>query len=224
MIANILAKDISCDVTFENIEKFVPTVHLEKSCDFINDSYGKQRFIKSHFPFYSSYPRMIYVYRDPRDVAISYFFYLQKYGHFTGEFMTFLKTKWSHTNILGSWQNHVLRAIEYKKRNPENILLLQYEEMLTDPSYALKKIEDFCGFSLSKSEHLEVLKKTTFNKLSQLEDKSGSESPLHPPSINKNIKFFRSGKSKQWINFFSEEELDFFYKTTGKSLEILGFK
>ena len=69
IIANMLTEEL---VTMKSVHDFVPDIYT--SADYIN-SYESPRFIKSHHPYFTKYPKIIYISRDYRDVVISYYHY-----------------------------------------------------------------------------------------------------------------------------------------------------
>src|SRR5438132_14035201 len=70
LLANLLAPHET--ITFRNIEDYVPDIH--KSASALAGWQG-HRYLKSHHPYYDSYPRFIYIYRDGRDALVSYYHY-----------------------------------------------------------------------------------------------------------------------------------------------------
>ena len=63
-------------VGFANIERIVPDIATFPRADFRN--LKPPRVIKSHHCFDPRYPRVIYLVRDPRDVAVSLYHYAKK--------------------------------------------------------------------------------------------------------------------------------------------------
>jgi hypothetical protein len=68
LIANLLHPDQPA--TFANIERLVPDSEAQSSRYF--KSIPRPRVIKSHQYFDPRYKKVIYIVRDPRDVALSY--------------------------------------------------------------------------------------------------------------------------------------------------------
>src|SRR5712675_2194548 len=77
LIANLLHSEQP--VTFANIEQLIP------DCEAMSSRYVKgvarPRIIKSHEYFDPRYKKVIYIVRDPRDVALSYYDFSRKYRH-----------------------------------------------------------------------------------------------------------------------------------------------
>lgn len=75
LVGNLISPDQPA--TFANIERLVPDAEAQSS------RYLKRvprpRVIKSHQYFDHRYPRVIYIVRDPRDVALSYYNFQRKY-------------------------------------------------------------------------------------------------------------------------------------------------
>ena len=57
-------------ITFANVERRVPSIYGMSGRKL--RLVPRPRYIKSHEPFHSKYQNVIYVVRDPRDVAVSY--------------------------------------------------------------------------------------------------------------------------------------------------------
>src|SRR3981189_2900810 len=77
LVANLVHPEQS--VTFVNIERLIP------DCEAMSSRYVKRvprpRIIKSHEYFDPRYKKVIYIVRDPRDVALSYYDFSRKYRH-----------------------------------------------------------------------------------------------------------------------------------------------
>ena len=89
------------------------------------------RLFKSHSPFSVSFPNIIYIVRDPRDVAVSYYYYRIKRGiiardtsieEHVDEFLSGLHT-------FGSWKQHVGGWLGACQNEP-TFHWLRYEDIL----------------------------------------------------------------------------------------------
>ena len=64
-------------VTFANIERLIPDAEAQSSR--YMRGIPSPRMVKSHSYFDPRYPKVIYIVRDPRDVALSYYDFSRKY-------------------------------------------------------------------------------------------------------------------------------------------------
>src|SRR5438874_11952371 len=76
LIANLLHPEI--EVGFANIDTFVPDTAALSSRALKRTP--RPRVLKSHQYFDHRYPKVIYIVRDARDVALSYYQFHRKYG------------------------------------------------------------------------------------------------------------------------------------------------
>ncbi len=147
LIGNLISDE---PVTFANIESRIPEIYFNP--DHKMRRLPKPRVLKSHECFQPHYKRIIYIVRDPRDVAVSFYHHNIKAGNIPenypldnfvprfieGEF----DVKW------GSWADHVTSWLTLRQNN-EHFLLLRYERMKEDPAAELMRVASFmerCGF------------------------------------------------------------------------------
>lgn len=192
IIANLISDEL---ITMKNLNDFVPGIHNFK--DKINEM-PHPRFIKSHFPYFKNYPKTIYIYRDYRDVLVSYYHFQVSQNHFEGSINDFIKS--NALNNFGSWSKHIKLALDFKKNNPDKILLLSYENLLKTPDSEIEKIIAFCNIIPQKSV-TKVIDLCSFNSLQKNEKEHGKV------FNNPNLTFFRKGTSEQWKEELSPESI-----------------
>jgi sulfotransferase family protein len=165
------------------------------------------RIIKSHLD-YKSIPKgackYIYVARNGKDVAVSYFHYSRTHMNFTkdfGEFFElFLKGKYNY----GSWFDHVSQW--WENRRNLNLLFLTYEELKTNPEGVVRKIIDFCGHEVSPEKFRCIIERSSFDYMKQHENKLDQ---LTWKMIELNVKtgtFIREGRVGGWKEYLSSEQ------------------
>ena len=114
----------------------------------------KPRIIKSHDPFDPRYPRIIYIVRDPRDVALSQYHYHRKLKRIedAAPVETFI-TRFlaGQTCQHGSWGENVVTWLA-TRRDDRSFLLLRYEDMIADTAGALRKIADFLTLAVDAEQ------------------------------------------------------------------------
>ncbi|XP_055694684.1 luciferin sulfotransferase [Lutzomyia longipalpis] len=116
----------------------------------------KRRFIKTHFPFsllppsvLKSGAKIIYVARNPRDVAVSFYHLNRLYRSqgYTGDFHTY----WGYfERNLAPWMPYWTHIREgWEHRDHPNVLFMLYEDMNSDLTSTIRRVADFLGKSLN---------------------------------------------------------------------------
>jgi hypothetical protein len=104
--------------------------------------------------------KYIYVARDGKDVALSYYHLCRAYNGYEGTFdqffERFLRGKADH----GSWFRHVRDW--WAHRHDPNVLFLTYEELTADLESCVRRIAAFCGFELAPDRIPGVLERCSF--------------------------------------------------------------
>lgn len=211
LIANML--EPTAKISFRNIDQFVPGIPGQRK---LANAMQRPRFIKDHRPMYACHSRFIYIYRDGRDVLVSYYYYSKQRATFAGTFSEFL-----HSPILqtyGYWHEHVSKAVNYAQQHPGRVLLIQYEQMLKTPIECAHQITDFCQLSTEKSVIEDAVNRCAFQKMQKMEKQFGPERTREP-----NVQFFRSGQAGSWRTMFSKADLQLFQSMAGHTLRRLGY-
>ncbi|OGW75555.1 MAG: hypothetical protein A2Z72_01365 [Omnitrophica bacterium RBG_13_46_9] len=203
-------------LSFRNIDRFIPDVY--RHAEYAN-SISPPRFLKTHHPFYGCFPRFIYIYRDGRDVFVSYYFYMKQRNQVKNGFSEFLRERLiRHPRYLHPWHEHVSKALDFANKFPDRALLLRYEKIgdfAVDYAY---KIAEFCRLDVSKKVIENAVKKTSFENLRKVEKEYGPEIEKYP-----DVDFFRSGRTGQWKEIFSGSDSEFFYSIAGPTMKRLGY-
>ncbi|XP_013146116.1 PREDICTED: sulfotransferase family cytosolic 1B member 1-like [Papilio polytes] len=168
------------------------------------------RFLKTHLPMSLLPPnlldstKVVYVARDPRDVAVSFYFLnrLYKLTNYIGDFKSF----WGFfVKDMVNWApffDHLKEA--WQLRNHPNMLFLFYEELSKDLPSTVQRVANFLG------------KTITSEQLTTLCSHLSIENFKNNPSINQDElktlgmlsekeSFIRKGKSGGWRDYFDED-------------------
>ncbi|XP_075992914.1 luciferin sulfotransferase-like [Anticarsia gemmatalis] len=171
---------------------------------------SKPRFIKTHVPMSLLNPKlldtakMVYVARDPRDVAVSCFHHakLFKLMQFPGGFKEFWNLFHRDLYLFCPIFAHVKEA--WEQRNNPNMLFLFYEELSKDLPASIRRVADFLGKSLNQEQmdrlcdHLSI---ESFKKNKSINFEEMKELGL----LAKDESFIRKGKAGGWRDYFDEE-------------------
>src|SRR6516164_9555393 len=137
-------------ITFRNIEAHIPEIYFNP--DRVLRGLPRPRILKSHECFQPRYKRVIYILRDPRDVAVSNYHHNLKAGNIPDHYpleefvLRFLNAEFDQP--FGSWAENVASWIYLREHHP-GFLLLRYEDMKKDPQGELMRIARFleqCSF------------------------------------------------------------------------------
>jgi Sulfotransferase domain len=207
---------------YSNLYSIMPGLHVSDQ-ESSNWCKFQPRFIQSHFPFTPDYRKVVYVVRDGRDVAVSFYFHLIKHWHldietpFSEFLVQFNGGSFAHKT---PWADHVLNWLD---NSPSDFLLVRYEDLQDNAAVELTKVLEFAGLSVDSDAVQSALEFSSFERLQQYEKYQFhlSNSPL--ALSDSSIQFMRKGQVGDWRNYFTEELLEQFMQVHGKALERLGY-
>lgn len=187
------------ELSFTELEKLVPDVYVSKTK--VNQM-GSPRFIKSHHTLFDYYPAAVYIYRDYRDVLVSYYHYALNAKEYNGTFSEFIRSDFP-VKSFGSWAAHIKKALAAKSSG-KRLLLLSYEGMLQNPVDYIKQILEFCSIKTNLTPE-RIAESCNFDQLKSTEKNTGSY-------FGTQELFFRNGKSVAGANI-SLSDLNFILET-----------
>jgi len=216
LIGNYLT-DNQCN--FENLYQIVPDIYYNPEQI---QQLQRPRIIKSHESFTSKYKKVVYIVRDGRDVAVSYYFYAIKFGYVNKEtkFEDFLLSFNNETmGDFVSWSSHVSSWMNNARKE---ILLIRYEDMKANPAYELSRFLKFADIPVEQDRLDKAVESSDFANMQSLE-KRQSESFERFKDSDPTIQFVREGQVGTWRNFFTDQQLADFIDYHGSVLEHLNY-
>jgi hypothetical protein len=222
LIGNFIQQDEP--VTFANVERLMPG---------INDLpdrilRGLPRVLKSHECFDPRYPRVIYVVRDPRDVAVSFYFYNLKVrvipnGYSMDEFVArFVAARVvPYADRVGCWQDHVLSWVRLREGKP-GFRLLRYEDLLVDPAKELTNLAAMLGIDPTPARIDRATRLSSAGHMQSLE-KSQSKQWVTTNDTRQDIPFVREAKAGGWRNKLSATAVGTIEQAWGATMKELGY-
>lgn len=233
-------------VTFANVDRIVPDIHGMAVRNV--RTLLPPRVLKSHESFDPRYRRIIYIVRDPRDVAVSSYHFARKGRHIADSLplQTYVSTiflRVGHT--YGNWGEHVrswlvnpsnvsrmLRRQNFSTRHiPElgppvhgrRLSVLRYEDLLENTEQELTKVAEFMGLKASLEQITRAVKSSSLGKMKQLEQKQ-SHLWGSTKEGRKDISFVREGRSGQWKESLSAMSVAEIESAWGYLMETLGYE
>jgi Sulfotransferase domain len=212
-------------ITFTNMDRLVPSIY--ESPDRVLRKLP--RVLKSHECFDPRYPRVIYVVRDPRDVAVSFYFYNLKVrvipeGYSLDEFVT----RFASANVVpyadrvGSWQDHVLSWIRLRERKP-GFRLVRYEDLLADPARELANLASVVGVDPDPARIERAIQLSSSGNMRSLENKQ-SQQWVTTKDTRQDIPFVREAKAGGWRSKLSASAVRIIEQAWGATMKELGYE
>jgi len=123
-------------------------------------SYCRPRFIKSHSAYDPRLKKVVYVYRDVRDVIVSYHNHEKTVNAYSKGLDEFVREFKRGEVMFGSWKDHVEGWL-FSERT-QSFLGLKYETLCSDTVSTLKLLADFIEINCSVSILKEAAEKFSF--------------------------------------------------------------
>lgn len=211
-------------VTFANIERLVPAIYN------LPDRVLRRlpRVLKSHECFDPRYPRVIYVVRDPRDVAVSFYYYCLKMGvipegYLISEFVDrFVASQIiGYADRHGCWQDHVLSWLRLREGKP-NFRLVRYEDLLVDPAKELTSFAPMLGIDPSPERVERAVRLSSASHMQSLEREQSKQWGVTKDS-RQDIPFVREAKSGGWRKKLSATSVRTIEQAWGATMKELGY-
>lgn len=223
LIANLVYPEKN--VGFANIEKLIPDTSSQSNRAL--KSTPRPRIIKTHEYFDHRYPKVIYIVRDPRDVALSYYDFQRKYRQiddayplerYVEDFVQgrLISIDW------GTWAENVSSWI-YTRGKSKNFLLLRYEDMMKDTMRELTRIAQFFGIVPEPARLQEVIDRSSADRMRELE-KLEADRWVATKNRRKDIPFIRVAKAGGWRTSLPVKSVEQIENAWGDLMTTLGYE
>ncbi len=221
LIANLVYPETPAD--FSNINHLTPDPEALSKREMARMS--RPRIIKSHQYFDPRYKRVIYVVRDPRDVALSQFHFHRKRGLIEDGYppekfvARFVK---GETSPYGSWGENVAGWLATRQNRP-GFLLLRYEDMLSDAARELNKVAAFLEIPADGERISNAVQRSSADEMRKLE-KSQGHLWSSTQSTRKDVPFVRAAKAGGWRTGLPEAAVAQLEAAWGPLMTYLGYE
>lgn len=198
ILANLMKADDEV-IDFHSAIRYVPEIGTHNDI-LINTP--RPRIIKSHSMYDKTYPKVIYLVRDPRDTYVSYYYYLKKSLPVDISFSEFLRKPDMHPS---RWHSHVESWLD----KPNISLVIKYEDLLLNTHQEVCKIANLLFKKQLSEEKIKLaIQASSFEGMKKIEQEKGRPFKTEDAAA-KATTFVRKGGKGDWANYFSREDEEF---------------
>jgi hypothetical protein len=224
LIGNLVHRDEP--VTFTNVESRIPEIYLFP--DRVLRRLPRPRILKSHECFDPRYKKIIYIVRDPRDVAISYYHYALKKRWIAPNYSVeqfiprFIAAEFDVRNMwAASWSDHV-RSWVSMRNGSDGFLLLRYEDMIENPEHELSRVASFLNFEATPERLARAVQLSSADQMRRLEKKGADQWQL-TKNTRKDKPFVRTASSGDWRTSLNSDAVAEIERAWGRAMETFGY-
>jgi sulfotransferase family protein len=211
------------DMDFPHIAEYCPWFERSLRSARGFETRPSPRIFKSHLS-YAKIPKgsgkYIYVARDGKDVAVSYYHLYRSYNAYEGTFAEFFDRFLRGRVDSGSWFDHVRGW--WAHRHDDNVLFLTYEELSRDLESCLRKIAALIGVELPPERLPGILERCGFGFMKAHEHKFDPALELLWEQGVQLKSFLRQGKVGDGAMALSDEQRARFQRAFRDSLAAAG--
>jgi sulfotransferase family protein len=223
LIANLVYPEKN--VGFTNIEKLIPDTSSQSNRAL--KATPRPRIIKSHEYFDPRYGKVIYIVRDPRDVALSYYDFQRKYRQIEDRYPLeqyvedFVQGRLISIDW-GTWAENVASWI-YTRGKSKSFLLLRYEDMMKDTTHELTRIAQFFGIEPEPARLQQTMERSSADRMRELE-KLEADQWVATKDRRKDIPFVRVAKAGGWRTSLPVKSVEQIENAWGDLMTALGYE
>jgi len=209
--------------SFANINRLIPDPEALSKREL--HRLPRPRYIKSHQYFDPRYRKIVYVVRDPRDVALSQYHFHRKRrlvpdGDSVENFV--VRFVAGSTSPYGSWGENVAGWLATRYGHP-GFLLLRYEDMIAGTTRELAKVAQFLGIEADREwlqECADRCSAAEMRKLEHLQAHLWSSTK----DTRQDVPFIREAKPGGWKSGLTQASVVHIEHAWGHLMQFLGYE
>ncbi|XP_057619316.1 amine sulfotransferase-like [Chionomys nivalis] len=190
------------------------------------------RIFSTHLPYYlvpkvfkNKKVKILYIYRNPKDVLTSYFHFSNFLGRSeaSNTFETFMQAFLDGRVVGSNWFDHIRGW--YEHRHDFNIMFLSYEDMKKDLRGSVLKICSFLEKELSDKDVDAVVRKATFQNMKS-DPRANYDDVIKKNIWTSNDKgtFFRKGTIGDWKHHLTVDQNERFDRIFNRNMKNIPLK
>ncbi len=223
LIANLVYPERN--VSFANIEQLIPDSASQSNRALKHTP--RPRIIKTHQYFDHRYRKTIYIVRDPRDIALSYYDFQRRsrqiedgyeLERYVEDFVSggLISADW------GTWAENVGSWV-YTRGQRKEFLLLRYEDMIKNTASELARIAAFLGIEPSTVQLHKAIDLSSVDRMRKLE-KLEALQWIGTRNHRKDIPFVGKARSGGWRTSLPERSVHQIESAWGELMTVLGYE
>lgn len=221
LIANLLRPQEK--VGFSSIHAIIPGIDVVPHRDMLR--FPRPRIIKSHQYFDTRYRRVVYIVRDPRDVALSEY-HAQRKSKRIGDdspIEEFVRRFVAGESCdYGSWGEHAASWLSTRYGQP-GFLLVRYEDMIENTARELSRMAGFLGVHATPELIEQAVSRSRADNMRKLE-KSQAALFNATKDTRQDILFVRSARAGGWHSELPESCILQIEQAWGHVIRWLGYE
>ncbi|XP_064611532.1 sulfotransferase 1C2-like [Liolophura sinensis] len=223
-IAHMLSRNTTEHIVGEKSEQFLEAqdaqdLEAHKSPRILNTHLRPERIPDD---FIRRKCKIIYIQRNPKDVFVSLYNHcknLEQYYRYSGNFSGFFELALEGKVESGNWFEYAKLCEKFLKAHPDvPVLRLHYEDMKMNLLEHVKKIAEFCNFSVSAKTMAGIAEACTFSNMRKFKVDT-----VNPDRQSRwkdgRYNMYRKGVSGDWKNWFTVAQNERFEAESRKQLE-----
>eukprot|EP00178_Gracilaria_changii_P027319 TRINITY_DN8640_c0_g1_i1.p1 TRINITY_DN8640_c0_g1~~TRINITY_DN8640_c0_g1_i1.p1 ORF type:complete len:391 (+),score=58.76 TRINITY_DN8640_c0_g1_i1:547-1719(+) len=191
----LLGQDVS--LSYEQMEAIpfrrVFKSHLHAHM-FIGNGQAPDALERREMPPFTSDAKVVYVIRDPRDIAVSFYTSINacNYSKHGWPIEAFISLFVRGYTPFGSWKDHVVGWLRAAKEYPRNVLVITYEDNYNKPLETTLAVAEFLQVDLNEQQLRNCVEFCSFRKMKSM-------------SRNSRVEHVRKGGQGNWKQVLPEE-------------------
>jgi len=222
LIANLLHPEQ--EISFVNIERLIPDTSSISSRAL--KRIPRPRLIKSHEYFDHRYPRVIYIVRDPRDVAFSFYNFQRKSRQIDDNcplesYVDDFVSGRLNSASWGTWAENVASWVSTRSQSPK-FFLLRFEDMIENPTRELRRVASFLALTQTDAVLERAIRNCSAQRMREME-KQQNDQWRATRDKRKDIPFVGAAKAGGWRSSLPEAAVLRIENAWGTLMTSLGY-